>query len=205
MSNSQLHDHLLISLYEIEAPAPVGVRNVDHFELDRERRILEVCSSLHKYWPITTGVGLAHFGDEYYFGIASQLQHAVGTHKTFEGALSRAQAIFIQNHPQPFVEGLKLYEDAVMGEYQFASEPPSFLQKMLADQLPLTFYIIELKFNPFNLVPVLKYYLGAKSPQRFIREMTSEPIHKEFLAVYDRAGNHKAVSVTHIYKAHQNG
>jgi hypothetical protein len=195
--NQTRHDVLLTALYRGDSEM-VRPKNPLRFQLERERRLLDLCRLLWGLWPSAAIYGRAHFGDAMSLETAARLPEAHAA-ADIEAALAQSFDLWISSVESPVLAALRCYDDARAGRARGTRQPSSGERALLAGIIPNDFQLFDSRIDVIPFSRTLEYYGKLHAPDTVIRGLFPDE-RAVTLAFYRREGKVVAADVARVLR-----
>lgn len=191
------HLELLHALYVRPEHWPVASSSRIRFELESDRRLLDLCRMTWRRWPLTAFYGRAHHGDKMMLDTAKLLPTVVGQSVGVENALENAFDAWIASVDNPVLLYLRRYDDARLGRTRSTRKPNALEREALKDIDRPDLRLLHIPFDVLPFVQTLMYLQKTHAPDFIIRaeKPSGKPV---VLGFYSREGEIFALDVTII-------
>ncbi len=190
------HATLLKALYDISKPVPKGVKDPMRFRFDGERRIMDVSRILWKYWPITSELLRAKYGDKFIFEIGRMFSKGGFLKENVETTVGYILFEFIKKKNETWIQEVRRYEGLKKGSLEETKTPSKKVVSLLESKVK-DFRVAKFSYDIISFEKVIQFYVDLHSPDLFIKKLVPDTS-KVTLAVYKRNGKIYSLNISRL-------
>ncbi|WP_437570827.1 hypothetical protein [Sorangium sp. So ce542] len=185
--SSDRYDAVLRALYDVTAPPPAEPDRRVRFEIERDRRILDVARLLSAGWPRTCYFERARTGDELIFGVAALIPELRHSAPTIRHAVEQAAHAWIERRGDRLSRALFSFEHARSGGERCTRPPTETELGELRARGVTEARVLDVDFDLLAFIGSLDFLSARSAPATFVRDLkpTGGP---QAVAFYARGG-----------------
>ncbi len=191
------YNSLLSGFYVCKPPQWLSDSLVEDFEVESDRRIMDITSQLWRYWPLGSQYALAKYGDEFALGVAAGFLSERASTCTVWESIRLSLLEWLDSRGDLLLDGIFRYESRMISKAGDYYDGPLKNRIIKLVNLPECFALEHYSFDVVSFVKLLGFYHTSHAPLYIWRKCLA--IHKPLTLVsYTRNGKVYIQDVTEI-------